>query len=87
MTVQEWKHSGKSVMEYGRDRYIRDASQTYSGCKDLNEYLQKQAERKRQIQSVKRGAQPITEEEERLPVIAHYNYTLRFRSCGLSRGD
>ena len=22
-----------------------------------------------------------------LPVIAHYNYTLRFRSCGLSRGD
>ena len=30
--------------EYGRDRYIRDASQTYSGCKDLNEYLQKQAE-------------------------------------------
>ncbi len=33
------------------------------------------------------GAQPITGEEERLPVIAHYNYTLRFRSCGLSRGD
>ena len=26
-------------------------------------------------------------QEERLPVIAHYNYTLRFRSCGLSRGD
>ncbi len=39
--------------EYGRDRYIRDASQTYSGCKDLNEYLQKQTERKRQVQSVK----------------------------------
>ena len=34
-----------------------------------------------------RGAQPITGKEERLPVIAHYNYTLRFRSCGLSRGD
>ena len=33
---------------------IRDASQTYSGCKDLNEYLQKQAERNRQVQSVKR---------------------------------
>lgn len=33
-------------MEYGRDRYIRDASQIYSGCKDLNEYLQKQVERK-----------------------------------------
>ena len=30
--------------EYGRDRYIRDASQTYSGCKDLNEHLQKQVE-------------------------------------------
>lgn len=40
-------------MEYGRDLYIRDASQTYSGCKDLNEYLQKQAERNRQVQSVR----------------------------------
>ena len=40
-------------MEYGRDRYIRDASQIYSGCKDLNEYLQKQIERKRQLQSAK----------------------------------
>ena len=40
-------------MEYGGDRYIRDASQIYSGCKDLNEYLQKQIERKRQVQSVK----------------------------------
>lgn len=40
-------------MEYSRDLYIRDASQTYSGCKDLNEYLQKQAERNRQVQSVK----------------------------------
>jgi len=39
--------------EYGRDLYIRDASQTYSGCKDLNEYLQKQAERNRQVQSAK----------------------------------
>ena len=40
-------------MEYGRDRYIRDASQIYRGCKDLNEYLQKQVERKRQLQSAK----------------------------------
>ena len=40
-------------VEYGRDLYIRDASQTYSGCKDLNEYLQKQTERKRQAQSAK----------------------------------
>ena len=40
-------------MEYGRDRYIRDASQIYSGCKDLNEYLQKQIGRKRQLQSAK----------------------------------
>ena len=86
-------HAGMEALrqirkEYGRDRYIRDASQIYSGCKDLNEYLQKQVERKRQVQSAKGGgAQPITGEEERLPVIAHYNYTLRFRSCGLSRGD
>ena len=29
-------------MEYGRERYIRDASQIYRGCKDLNEYLQQQ---------------------------------------------
>ena len=72
--------------EYGRDRYIRDASQTYSGCKDLNEHLQKQVERKRQVQSVERGEQPATEkEDEWLSVIAHDNYTLRFRSCGLSR--
>ena len=85
-------HAGMEALrqirkEYGRDRYIRDASQIYSGCKDLNEYLQKQVERKRQVQIRQRGAQPITGEEERLPVIAHYNYTLRFRSCGLSRGD
>ena len=40
-------------MEYGRDLYIRDASQTYSGCKDLNEYLQKQAERKGQVHSLR----------------------------------
>ena len=51
-------HAGMEALqqirkEYGRDQYIRDASQTYSGCKDLNEYLQKQAERNRQVQSVK----------------------------------
>ena len=40
-------------MEYGSDLYIRDASQTYSGCKDLNEYLQKQVESKRQAQSIR----------------------------------
>ena len=31
--------------------------------------------------------QTAAEEETRLQVIAHYNYTLRFRSCGLSRED
>ena len=72
--------------EYGRDRYIRDASQTYSGCKDLNEYLQKQVEKKRQVQSVKEVSSQSPKKEKRLSVIAHYNYTLRFRSCGLSRG-
>lgn len=41
-------------MEYDRDLYIRDASQTYSGCKDLNEYLQKKIEREKQVQPVKR---------------------------------
>ena len=51
-------HAGMEALqqirkEYGRDRYIRDTSQTYSGCKDLNEYLQKQAEKKGQLQSVK----------------------------------
>ena len=51
-------HAGMEALqqirkEYGRDRYIRDASQTYSGCKDLNEYLQKQAEKIGQLQSVK----------------------------------
>ena len=51
-------HAGMEALqqirkEYGRDRYIRDASQIYRGCKDLNEYLQKQVERKRQLQSAK----------------------------------
>ena len=51
-------HAGMEALqqirkEYGRDLYIRDVSQTYSGCKDLNEYLQEQAERNRQVQSVK----------------------------------
>ena len=41
-------------MEYGRDLYIRDASQTYCGCKDLNEYLQKKIEREKLVQPVKR---------------------------------
>ena len=39
--------------EYDNARYIRDASHIYSGCKDLNEYLQKQAETKKQAQSIK----------------------------------
>jgi len=41
MTVQEWKQYSKIRKEYDATRYIRDASQIYSGCKDLNEYLQK----------------------------------------------
>lgn len=41
--------------EYDATRYIRDASQIYSGCKDLNEYLQKRiADRKEQAQSVEK---------------------------------
>ena len=39
--------------EYDNTRYIRDASHIYSGCKDLNEYLQKRAETKKQAQSIK----------------------------------
>ena len=34
-------------------RHIRDASHIYDGCKDLNEYLQKQAAAKKQAQSIK----------------------------------
>jgi hypothetical protein len=41
--------------EYDATRYIRDASQIYSGCKDLNEYLQKRIDdRKEQAQSVRK---------------------------------
>ena len=41
--------------EYDSTQHIRDASQIYSGCKDLNEYLQKRmADRKEQMQSVKK---------------------------------
>ena len=39
--------------EYDNARYIRDASHIYSGCKDLNEYLQKRAAAKKQAQSIK----------------------------------
>ena len=40
---------------YDATRYIRDASQIYNGCKDLNEYLQKRiADRKEQAQSVRK---------------------------------
>ena len=39
--------------EYDNTRHIRDASHIYSGCKDLNEYLQKRAETKKQAQSIK----------------------------------
>ena len=61
-------HAGLEVlqqirMEYGRDRYIRDASQIYGGCKDLNEYLQKQIERKRQLQSAK-GVRSLSPEKK-----------------------
>lgn len=41
--------------EYDCTRHIRDASQIYCGCKDLNEYLQKRmADGKEQIQSVRK---------------------------------
>ena len=41
--------------EYDCTRHIRDASQIYCGCKDLNEYLQKRmVDRKEQIQSVRK---------------------------------
>ena len=41
--------------EYDSTRHIRDASQIYCGCIDLNEYLQKRmADRKEQIQSVRK---------------------------------
>ena len=39
--------------EYDNTRHIRDASHIYSGCKDLNEYLQKQVAAKKQAQSIK----------------------------------
>ncbi|MCL1616889.1 toprim domain-containing protein [Bacteroides sp. ET71] len=41
--------------EYDSTRHIRDASQIYCGCKDLNEYLQKRmADGKEQMQSVRK---------------------------------
>lgn len=51
-------HAGMEALqqirkEYDNTRYIRDASHIYSGCKDLNEYLQKQAAAKKQAQSIK----------------------------------
>ena len=51
-------HAGMEALqqirkEYDNTRHIRDASHIYSGCKDLNEYLQKRAETKKQAQSIK----------------------------------
>lgn len=47
--------------EYDSTRYIRDASQIYNGCKDLNEYLQKRmADRKGQTQSVKKRNETLS---------------------------
>lgn len=41
--------------EYDSTRHIRDASQIYCGCKDLNEYLQKRmTDGKEQMQSVRK---------------------------------
>ena len=41
--------------EYDSTLHIRDASQIYCGCKDLNEYLQKRmADGKEQMQSVRK---------------------------------
>ena len=41
--------------EYDSTQHIRDASQIYRGCKDLNEYLQKRmADGKEQMQSVRK---------------------------------
>ena len=39
--------------EYNNTRHIRNVSHIYGGCKDLNEYLQKRAETKKQAQSIK----------------------------------
>lgn len=49
-------------MEYGRDRYIRDASQIYSGCKDLNEYLQQQRARK-QAEAIRMKAETASRQK------------------------
>ena len=84
-TMQEWKHSGKSAwntaepVHPGRRRFKRIQGLWMNTCR--NRLKEKGSS------SPPKGAQPITGKEERLPVIAHYNYTLRFRSCGLSRGD
>jgi len=39
--------------EYNNTRHIRNVSHIYGGCKDLNEYLQKQAAAKKQAQFIK----------------------------------
>ena len=49
-------------MEYGRNRYIRDASQIYSGCKDLNEYLQQQRAEK-QAEAIRMKAETASRQK------------------------
>ncbi|WP_196034430.1 toprim domain-containing protein, partial [Phocaeicola massiliensis] len=49
-------------MGYGRDRYIRDASQIYGGCKDFNEYLQQQRARK-QAEAIRMKAETASRQK------------------------
>ena len=85
MTVQGWKHSNKSVWNTaGTYTSVMLRRHTADARTWTNTYRNRLKETGKF--NLQRGAQPTTEKEKRLSVIAHYNYTLRLRSCGLSRG-
>ena len=80
-------HAGQRAYENLKRMFgnrLQDMSHHYAGHKDLNDYLchrnqAKQAEKKSQVQSARPDATTADEEETRLQVIAHYNYTLRLK--------
>ena len=69
---------------------LQNMSHHYAGHKDLNDYLchkTKQTSREKVASPIRKAdATTAAEEETRLQVIAHYNYTLRLSSCGSTEG-
>ena len=72
--------------EYDNTRYIRDASHIHIQRMQGFERIPAKTGSGKETGSIHQS-EDTAQQTGRLSVIAHYNYTLRLRSCGLSRGD